>query len=82
MWKNIKNVMSAVSDLATIGTKEVAYQFNKASEATETVTGSLASKAAALKANYQESLEARKSGVIKPEVVKEAEVPASAIVVN
>lgn len=80
MWKNLKNVVSAVADLTTIGTKEVAYQFNKASDATETVTSSLSSKAAALRERYEADLADRRAGVKKVEVVKET--PSDVIAVN
>jgi hypothetical protein len=82
MWKNIKNVVSAAADIVSIGTKEVAYQASKASSATETVTGRLATKAATIKAKYEADLADRKSGVVKPEVVKEAEVPTDVVSVN
>jgi hypothetical protein len=81
-WTNLKNVVSAARDIVAIGTKEVSYQASRASSATETVTNRLATKAATLKANYQESLEVRKSGLIKPEVVKETEVPTDVVSVN
>lgn len=80
MWKNIKNVVSAVADLTTIGTKEVAYQLNKASDATETVTSSISSKAASLRERYEADLRDRKAGVKKAEVVKET--PSDVIAVN
>jgi hypothetical protein len=80
MWKNLKNVVSAVSDLVVIGSKEVAYQAGKASEATETVTGSFSSKAASLRVRYEADLADRKAGVKKAEVVEET--PAEVITVN
>ena len=53
MWKNFKNVVSAVSDLVVIGAKEVNYQANKASNATEQVTGKIASNTAELRKRYE-----------------------------
>lgn len=82
MWKSIKNVVSAASDLVIVGSKEVAYQVSKASTATEAVTDKLAVKAAILKARYEADLAERKSGVIKPEVVKETDVPTTVVNVN
>ncbi len=70
IWKNLKNVASAATDLIAIGSKEVAHHINKASDATETATGTLATKAANLRANHASSLADRKAGVKKPEVVK------------
>ncbi|HIJ97447.1 MAG TPA: hypothetical protein HPP94_17280 [Desulfuromonadales bacterium] len=80
MWKNIKNVVSAVSDLVVIGSKEVTYQVNKASTATESVTGSLSTKAASVRARYEADLADRKAGVKKPTVV--TETPADAVIIN
>ena len=71
IWKNIKNVVSAATDLVVIGSKEVAYHVNKASNTTESATGTLAEKAATLRANYEADLADRKAGVKKPEVVKD-----------
>lgn len=82
MWKNLKNVMSAVADLTAIGTKEVSYQLNKASCATETVTSSISSKASALRAKYEAELADRKAGIKKPTVVTETEVPKDAVAIN
>ena len=82
MWKNICNISNAVSDLVAIGVKEASYQATKASNATETVTSRLATKAATIKAKYEADLADRKSGVVKPEVVKEAEVPTDVVSVN
>ena len=47
MWKNISNLFAAASDMVVIGSKEVAYQAGKASNATASVTGTISSKAAA-----------------------------------
>lgn len=83
MWKNIKNVASAVADLAVIAGKEVAHQFNNVSEATEGVTITLATKAAELRAEYEKSLEVRCNSSItttKTEVV--TNVPGEAVQVN
>ncbi|NVN91926.1 MAG: hypothetical protein HXX11_15170 [Desulfuromonadales bacterium] len=63
MWKNIKNLVSAASDLVAIGSKEVAYQVSKASNATETVTSKLANKASAMRKAYEDNLYCRKEGV-------------------
>lgn len=82
MWKNIKNVVSAVSDLVVIGSKEVAYQVNKASTATESVTGSLSNKAASVRARYEADLADRKAGIKKPVVVTESETPNNVVSVN
>ena len=82
MWKNIKNIGSAVADLAAIAGKEVAYQANKASEASLDVTIKLSTKAADLRANYEQNLKDRQSGVTKPEVVTEAETPKDVVAIN
>lgn len=82
MWKNIKNVVGAVSDLVVIGSKEVAYQVTKASSATESVTGSISNKAANIRARYEADLADRKAGIKKPTVVTEAETPENAVIIN
>jgi len=82
MWKNIKNVVAAVSDLVVIGAKEVNYQANKASDATEQVTGKLAERSAQLRAQYEADLADRKSGIKKPVIVPEAATPTDVIPVN
>lgn len=80
MWKNIKNLSSAVANISMILAKETSHQFNKASDATETVTSSLSSKAAALRERYEADLADRRAGVKKAEVVKET--PSDVIAVN
>lgn len=82
MWKNIKNVVSAVSDLVVIGAKEVTYQATKASEASETVTSKLSQSAASLRATYEQNLADRKTGIKKAAVVTESETPKDVITVN
>lgn len=82
MWKNIKNVVAAVSDLVVIGAKEVNYQANKASDATEQVTGKIASNVSELRKKYEADLADRKSGIKKPVVVTEAATPTDVIPVN
>ena len=80
MWKNLRNCVSAARDIVAIGTKEVSYQASRASEATATVTGSISSKAAALRTRYEAELADRKAGVKKAEVVKD--VPADVITIK
>lgn len=82
MWKNIKNIGSAVADIVSIGSKEVAYQASRASTATEGVTSKLSSKAAELKTKYEADLADRKAGIKKPTVVEETEVPKTVVPVN
>jgi hypothetical protein len=71
MWKSIKAIGSAVSDVSAIAGKEVAYQFSKAAEVSNSATTTLASRAAALKATYEQNLADRKAGIVKPVVVPE-----------
>jgi septal ring-binding cell division protein DamX len=82
MWKNLKNVVSAVSDLTVILSKEVSYQATKASEATETVTSTLSTKAATLRAKYEAELADRRAGITKPTVVSETEMPKNTVAIN
>ena len=82
MWKNIKNVVSVVSDLVVIGAKEVNYQANKASDATEQVTGKIAERSAQIRAQYESDLADRKAGIKKPVVVTEASTPTDVVPVN
>lgn len=82
MWKNIKNVVSAVSNLVVIGAKEVNYQANKASDATEQVTGKIAERSAQIRAQYEADLADRKAGIKKPVVVTEAATPTDVVPVN
>jgi hypothetical protein len=82
MWKNLKNVVSAVSDLTVILSKEVSYQATKASEATQTVTSTLSTKAATLRTKYESDLADRKAGITKPTVVQESEVPTTTVAIN
>jgi hypothetical protein len=82
MWKSICNISSAVADLAVIAGKEVAHQFNSASDATESVTVTISKKAAAIRANYEADLRDREAGIKKPVVVTETETPNSIVSVN
>lgn len=82
MWNNIKNVVSAVSDLVVIGAKEVSYQAAKASDATESVTSKLADKSAQIRSQYESDLADRKAGIKKPVIVTEAQTPAEIVPVN
>ena len=82
MWKNIKNVVAVVSDLVVIGAKEVNYQANKASDATEQVTGKIAERSAQIRAQYEADLADRKAGIKKPVVVSEATTPTDVVPVN
>lgn len=82
MFKNLRNISSAVANIVAIGSKEVAYQAGRASIATEGVTSQLSSKAAELRAKYEADLADRKAGIKKPTVVKESEVPEAAVVIN
>ena len=79
IWKNLKNVASAATDLIAIGSEEVAHHLSKVSNATEAATGTLATKAATLRANYESSLAGRKAGVKKPEVVEDTPVNVTTI---
>ena len=84
MWKNIKNISSCIADLAVIAGKEVSHQINSASTATEGVTSKLSTKAANIRANYEQHLADRKAGITttKPEVVTESETPENVTSVN
>jgi len=82
MWKNIRNVVKAATDVARIVSQEVSYQATKASDATETVTSKLAEKSSSMRARYEQDLADRKAGIKKPTVVEEAEVPNTVVAVN
>ena len=61
-----------------IGSKEVSYQASKASNATASVTGTISSKAASLRARYEADLADRKAGIKKvAPVVTETPVAAT-----
>ena len=77
MWKNISNLFAAASDMVAIGSKEVAYQASKASNATASVTGTISSKAAALRSRYEADLADRKAGIKKVAPVVETPVAAT-----
>ena len=81
MWKAIRNISSAVADLAVIAGKEVHHQVGKASDSTESVTSKLSTKAANIRASYEQHLEERKS-VTKSAVVTEAETPKEIVAIN
>jgi hypothetical protein len=61
MWKSIKNIGSAVTDIATITGKEAMHQINKASGKTDSVTQKMADKAASLRDQYEKKLAMRKA---------------------
>jgi len=82
MWKAIKNVVSAASNIVAIGAIEVSHQINKASTSTESVTSLLAEKSATIRAKYEEDLADRKAGIKRPEVVTESETPKDIVPVN
>ena len=84
MWKNIKNICSAAADLAVIAGKEVSHQINKTSTATEGVTSKMSTKAANIRANYEQHLADRKAGITTPktEVVTQSETPRNIVPVN
>ena len=82
MWKAIRNVASAVADLSVIAGKEIQHQVNKASDVTASVTEKISNRAAEIRTNYESDLEDRKSGIKKPVVVTEAEIPANITKVN
>ena len=79
MWSSLKNVASMVADLAAIAGQEIQFQANNVSDVTEGFTSQLASKAADLRADYENSLEER-STPTKPEVV--TEVPKDAVTIS
>lgn len=82
-WTNIKNVVSATTDIIIIGTKEISYHATKASNATESVTGALNKKAASVRARYEADLADRKAGVKKPAApTVVTETPADAVIIN
>ena len=80
MWNAIKSIGKAVGDLGVIVGKEASYQVKKVSDSTSNGASKVASKAAKLRAEYEQNLEDRKNGSKKPEVVKEA--PENVIEVN
>jgi hypothetical protein len=82
MWKSIKAIGSAVSDVSAIAGKEVAYQFGKAAEVSNSATSTLASRAASIRAKYEADLADRKAGIIKPTVVSESDIPKEAVAIN
>ena len=82
MWKNFKNVVGAVSDLVVIAGKEVVYQAEKASEATEAVTSKISKSASTIRSTYEQNLKDRKAGIKKPEVVTESEVATETVAIN
>jgi predicted regulator of amino acid metabolism with ACT domain len=84
MWKNIKNISAAVADISIIVGKEIAYISTKTSTATEGVTSKLSTKAANIRANYEQHLADRKAGITTPktEVVTQSETPRNIVPVN
>ena len=82
MWKSLKAIGSAVCDLSAIAGMEVSHQLDNASETAEEVSTTLATKAATLRAEYEQSLAERRSGVVKPAVVSESETPKDIVPVN
>lgn len=63
MWKSIKNISSAVMDVAAIAGKEIVHQVGKASEFSGAKTDLLAKKASELRQAYEDNLLCRKEGV-------------------
>lgn len=63
MWKSIKNISSAVMDVAAIAGKELVHQVGKASEFSGVKTDLLAKKASELRQAYEDNLLCRKEGV-------------------
>lgn len=82
MFKNIKNVVKSASNVAAIVKMELSYQASKASTATQGVTSNLAERSATLREKYMQNLQDRKSGIKKPTIVPESEVPETAVVIN
>lgn len=84
MFQNIKNICKAAADISIIVGKEISYQTTKASTATEGVTSQLSTKAATIRANYEQHLADRKSGITpaKTEVVPASETPKHIVPVN
>jgi hypothetical protein len=70
MLKSIKNIGSAVTDIATITGKEAMHQLTKASGKTDSITQKIADKAALLRIEYEKKLAMRKAGV---QVVKDVD---------
>jgi len=79
MWKNIKHLAKAASNIVAISYAETAYRLNQVSESTESVTSKLEAKSEQIRKQYEQHLEERKSGV-KPEVVEEA--PKDVVAIN
>ena len=69
IFSSVKNVVSSACDLVAIGAKEAAYQLNKASNTSESITGTLATKAATMRANYEKTLADRKAGITTKDTV-------------
>ena len=79
MWKNIKHLAKAASNIVAISYAETAYRLNQVSESTESVTSKLEAKTEQLRKKYEQHLEERKSGV-KPEVV--TDTPHDVVAIN
>jgi len=80
MWKNIKHLAKAASNIVAISYAETAYRLNQVSESTESVTSKLEAKSEQIRKQYEQHLEERKNQ--KPEMVTESETPTDVIVVN
>ena len=78
MWKNIKHLAKAASNIVAISYAETAYRLNQVSESTESVTSKLEAKTEALRKSYEQQLEERKNQ--KHEVTSEPSTDV--IVVN
>jgi hypothetical protein len=63
MLKSIKNIGSAVTDIATITGKEAMHQITKASGKTDSITQKIADRAALIRDQYEKKLAMRKAGV-------------------
>ena len=82
MFKNIMHLAKSAGNIVAIGYKETAYRLNQVSDSTGSVTSKLEAKTAQIRANYEQHLADRKSGITKPEVVTEEETPKDAEAIN
>jgi predicted regulator of amino acid metabolism with ACT domain len=80
MWNAIKNVAKAAGNIAAIAKIETQYQFSKAAEVSNNATTTLAERAEAIRATYEQNLADRKNP--KPVVVPETEVPTDVVTIS
>jgi transcriptional regulator GlxA family with amidase domain len=73
MFKSIRNITSAVTDITTIAVKEVTHQIDSANECCTDITRNIAWRASQIRKEYEERLANRRRKTLMIEHIQQGQ---------